>query len=71
MIETWTTPHSSNIAGGTYDPDARQATIEFRSGGIYSIDSIDRATLDEMIASPSPTGYYNRHIRNTYTVRKT
>ena len=70
MLEPWTTPNSGNIAGGTYDPDLRQATIEFRSGGVYTYNSIDRSVIDEMIASPSPGQYFQRHIKGKYSYAK-
>ena len=69
-ITSWETPNSSNIATVAYDDDTRIGTITFRSGGTYTIDSVDKGVLEEMASSPSPGQYFNRHVKNTYRVRK-
>ena len=69
-ITSWETPNSSNIAAIGYDDDSRVGTITFRSGGTYTVDSIDKGVLEEMASSPSPGQYFNRHVKNTYRVRK-
>jgi hypothetical protein len=70
MIETWGTPNSSNIATVIYDDETRTGTITFRSGGTYTVDSVDKSVLEEMVASPSPGAYFNRHVKNTYRVKR-
>jgi len=69
-ITSWETPNSSNIAAIGYDDDTRTGTITFRSGGTYTVDSVDRGVLEEMASSPSPGQYFNRHVKTTYRVRK-
>jgi hypothetical protein len=71
MIETWETPNSSNIATVSHDDETRTGTITFRSGGTYTVDSIDKSVLEEMVASPSPGAYFNRHVKDTYRVKRT
>jgi hypothetical protein len=70
VIETWETPNSSNIATVTHDDETRTGTITFRSGGTYTVDSVDKSVLEEMVASPSPGSYYNRNVKNLYRIRK-
>jgi len=70
MIETWETPNSSNIATVAYDDETRIGTITFRSGGTYTVDSVDKGALEEMVASPSPGSYFSRHIKSTYRINK-
>jgi hypothetical protein len=71
MIETWETPNSSNIATVSHDDETRTGTIIFRSGGTYTVDSVDKSVLEEMVASPSPGAYFNRHVKDTYRVKRT
>ncbi len=68
---TWTeTPHSSNVSRVGFDPDTQDGTVEFKSGGSYLIPGAGEAVMADMAADPSPGSYYNRHIRNRYSVRK-
>jgi KTSC domain-containing protein len=71
MAMQWTdTPNSSNVARVGFDPDTQDGTVEFRSGGTYLIPGAGEAVMADMAADPSPGGYYHRHIRNRYPVRK-
>jgi KTSC domain-containing protein len=69
-IESWDTPHSSNVSSVSYNPETKEMTVSFKSGGSYTVSGVEATTASDMANDPSPGSYYNRHIRNSYNVRK-
>jgi hypothetical protein len=69
-IETWETPHSSNVSRISFDPDTRELTVTFRGGSAYVLNGVDATTASDFANDPSPGGYYNRNLRSRYTARK-
>lgn len=68
---TWTdTPHSSNVKRVGFDDETQDMQVEFASGGVYVVPGAGQAVYADMVSDPSPGGYYNKHIRNRYPVRK-
>lgn len=70
MMEWNDTANSSNIARVGYDPETQEMQIEFRSGGSYAYSGVSSPTAADLAASQSPGSYFQRWIRNKYSVRK-
>lgn len=61
---------SSNIATVAYDPAAKELTVHFRNGQVYTYRDVDPATHRAFIDAPSPGAYLNRSIRGVFPHRK-
>ncbi len=68
MVETFSL-QSSNLSGGSYDPETRELRIFFASGRTYSYSGVDAATVEDLKAAASPGGFFARHIRGTHQYR--
>lgn len=69
-IERWETPHSSNVVSVSYDPETREMTVVFGSGGSYVLSGVSATEASDLGNDPSPGSYYNRHFRHRFSTRK-
>jgi hypothetical protein len=60
------TPESSNVAGGTYDPDLRQMTVRFRNGDSYTYHGVDAGVWEGFKSSDSKGSYVHRQIKGRF-----
>jgi len=61
---------SSNIAGASYDDDARELHVMFNSGSEYAYDGVPRAIYEELLSAPSAGQFFNRAIKPAYPARR-
>jgi len=61
---------STAIRGVEYNDEARVLDIQFTSGPkIYPYLDVPQHVYDGLLAAPSKGVYFNRHIRDQYSVR--
>ena len=65
-IETFTFPGSSNLAGGSYDDETQELTIEFRSGDEYAYRNVPQGIVAGLRGAGSPGQYFHRQIRSRF-----
>jgi KTSC domain len=61
-------PGSSNLLGGTYDPETEELTVTF-SGGEQYRGKVPQGVVEGLKAAGSAGGYYHREIRTSYMMR--
>ena len=61
---------SSNLSGAGYDPESREMTVIFTSGGEYVYSEVDQATFDGLLQAPSPGRYFAQNIRGVFSYRR-
>jgi hypothetical protein len=61
---------SSNVAACGYDEEASECYVQFKSGGTYIYEGVNRSTYDELLASDSPGRYVNQNLKGSYTARR-
>lgn len=65
-METLDATGSSNITGGTYDPETRTLTLSFASGGTYVYTGVPPDVWKGLKEAGSTGAYFWRHIRGRY-----
>jgi hypothetical protein len=60
---------STSLRSVGYDPGARELEVEFSSGRIYSYAGVPPEAYDWLMRSKGKGGYFNRMIRDRYTMR--
>ena len=65
-LETFEFPGSSNLAGGSYDPETRALTIEFQSGSSYRYQGVPPDVVSALKSAASAGSFFYRAIRNRY-----
>jgi hypothetical protein len=63
------TVESSSLRSVGYDEDTRVLEVEFLSGRIYSYAGVPPEAYDWLMRSKGKGGYFNRMIRDRYTMR--
>jgi len=61
---------SSVLSSVGYDADTAELEIEFTSGDVYRYYAVPARVYRELLAAPSPGGYFNTHVSNTYPTRQ-
>ena len=60
---------SNSLRSVGYDENARVLEVEFLSGRIYSYAGVPPEAYDWLMRSKGKGGYFNRMIRDRYTMR--
>ncbi len=61
---------SSNISGGSYNPETRELTLTFASGGEYTYANVPPDTVQALKEAPSAGKFFYANIRNRYVSEK-
>ena|ERR1700752_4091485 len=65
------TPQTEMVNAGffqqvDYYPGQRLLTIHFSDGSVYAYQEVPKRVFDQLVKSPTPGGYFNDAIRDTY-----
>ncbi len=69
-IDTFRSPASSNIAGASYDSDAKQLRVQFQSGATWLYEDVDTHTWDDFKRAPSKGRYFIMAIRDLHAAEE-
>lgn len=61
---------STAIQAATYDASNSTLTINFASGGQYVYGNVPKSVFLSMQSAVSVGSFFNKHIRNNYSVRR-
>lgn len=61
---------SSTIDAVGYDPDSRELTVRFHSGGTYLFFDVPEDKHQNLITADSVGRYFHRHIRGCHLAEK-
>lgn len=61
---------SSAVNGYAYDPQSRQLTVEFKSGGRYVYDDVPIERVTAFAGSASPGSFLAKKIQSQYRATK-
>jgi len=70
MIETVTTPESSNIEEISYDDVQEELTVTFRKSGQYAYEAVPAFVWRDFSAAPSKGQFLNELIKPNYLARR-
>jgi hypothetical protein len=66
MLVNKTTVKSATLAAVVYDGHRDLLQLHFRDGTTYHYFGVPAQTYQELLASPSKGGYFNRSIRDQF-----
>lgn len=58
---------SSNLRGASYDTEAKELTIHFRSGSSYTYKGVPENTFRELMRAGSPGGFFHSNIKDKFS----
>ena len=61
---------SSCVARVGYDPDVKEAYVEFHDSGLYAYCGVSRRVFEELLAAKSKGAFVNEVIKPRYPYRK-
>lgn len=67
VAETTEFPGSSNLASASYDPEAENLDITFRSGETYTYFNVPVAIYRALQNASSPGKFFYANVRNRYS----
>ena len=62
--------NSSNLAGCSYDPEAKTLTVFFRSGAEYEYRGVDADTYEALKSASSPGEFFARSIKSRFSTTR-
>lgn len=60
---------SSNVIATGYEPETLEMTVEFSGGGLYVYSGVPQTVYDQLLTSPSPGSFWQRH-KGSYSYRR-
>jgi len=57
---------SSNLLGVAYDEDTHELSVQFKGGSTYKYKDVPPEEYGALMDAPSPGGYFNDFIKNSY-----
>ena len=66
----WTQLSSSNLKAFKYDPRFQKLTVSFKSGRVYSYDSVPEDIANGLASAASAGKYFDANIKNAYTTHR-
>lgn len=61
---------SSNIKAVGYDQEAKVLEIEFKGGGLYQYDAVEREEFEALVGADSIGAFFHREIKPKKNCRK-
>ena len=70
MIDSLSSPQSSNVAGAYYDETTMQLTVRFKKGGAYVYFPVPKEVWTSFKIATSKGKFVHNHLKNRFSYRR-